>query len=169
MGRPFLGTRPFVLRLLPVEIGVLQLAAARTGQRNAQAWAMRALWESACAVVGADRAAAIRTGAPLEPGEAEAIAGLVPAPPAPAPPPRPTKARPSAELVAAIDRQVGLGFAGEPAGPVRISPPGSDPTDGHKRQTARAEKLRSLSRKRDSRRQAAARKSRPTGKGKGRR
>lgn len=140
MGRPYLGTKPFVVRLLPVEIGVVTLAAAREGAaRSAQAWAVRVLWESACRQIGADRAAAIRAGGAYTPEEAAAIAGLA-------------AARPSEEgfppRVSEADRQLTMAAAMGGAAPSASAP--AAPGAPSKRKAAAG--------KRDSRRQAAGRK-----------
>lgn len=140
MGRPYLGTKPFVVRLLPVEIGVVTLAAAREGAaRSPQAWAVRVLWEAACAVLGKDRAAAIRAGGAYTPEEAAAIAGLA-------------ASRPSEEGFPprGSDGEGQLSIAAAMGPPVASASGAVAPSAPARRKTAE--------RKRDSRRQAAGRK-----------
>lgn len=145
MGRPFLGTRPFVVRLLPVEIGVVTLAAAKDAARSPQAWAVGVLWEAACAVVGKERAGVLRVGAPMTPEEAAAVASLVPTRPEA---PRPFDGRPTED----VDRQLSIGGAG-------LAPPASIDRGGARRPAPKRGAPAALAAKRDSARRAAGRKS----------
>lgn len=60
MGRPFLGTRPFAVRLTPLERATIEAAAKSELARSPRSWAARVLWDRAVAVVGKDDAARIR-------------------------------------------------------------------------------------------------------------